>query len=310
MHRKQFIFKILPVEEININDRSFCISYPDHDERLTTSIKRIGIIQPIMVKKQSPFVVVSGFKRLTSAINLGLKKIPCIIADMTDMDACNISINANLFREMNLVEKAHCINMALNFGFSIEEIYGIMDQIGLGKHENIIKKMIVIANSEKLLKDYITEHNISLKNLDYLLWFEPKERERIVRSIQKMHVTESLLREILQMLTLIKIKTGDLPFEALEDLEKPYEIKEVLKKRINPGIKRLEHEFNNIKHRLKLPKNVDIKIDPFFEKEYIDIMIKAKDTKELEEAIIRLTETLKSKDMEAVFGLTKNRIPE
>jgi len=310
MYRKKINLEIVPIEEININDRSFCISYPDFNERLNSSIKKIGIIQPLIVKKQYPFVVISGFKRLKSAINLGMEKLPCIIYDITDIDACIISINENLFREMNLVEKAHCINMILNFGFSMEEIYGIMEQIGVGRHENIIKKMIKIANSEKILKDFIVERNISLKNVDYLLWFEPEVRERIINLTGKFHFTESLLREILQMLTLIKIKTDDLPFEELHTLNNPFEIKEALKKRINPGIKKLEDEFKNIRRNLKLPDNVTIKIDPFFEKEYIDIMIKAKDKSELEVALKSLTENLKSKGMEAIFGITKNRIAE
>lgn len=170
--------------------------------------------------------------------------------------------------------------------------------------------MIKIANSEKILKDFIVERNISLKNVDYLLWFEPEVRERIINLTGKFHFTESLLREILQMLTLIKIKTDDLPFEELHTLNNPFEIKEALKKRINPGIKKLEDEFKNIRRNLKLPDNVTIKIDPFFEKEYIDIMIKAKDKSELEVALKSLTENLKSKGMEAIFGITKNRIAE
>ncbi|HOP85585.1 MAG TPA: ParB N-terminal domain-containing protein [Syntrophorhabdaceae bacterium] len=310
MYRKQFNLKMVSIEEININDRSFCISYPDYNERLTASIKKIGIIQPLIVKNQSPFVVVSGFKRLKSAINLGMERVSCVIFDITDIEACIISINENLFREMNLVEKAHSINMALNFGFSMEEIYDVMEQIGMGRHENIVRKMIKIANSEEMLKDYIVEHNVSLKNVDYLLWFEPEDRERIMNLTGKIHFTESLLREILQMLTLIKIKTDDLPYEELNALNSPYEIKEMLKKRINPGIKKLEEEFKNLVRDFKLPNNVNIKIDPFFEKEYIDIMIKAKDTSELEGALKSLIEPLKSKDMEAIFGLTKNRIPE
>lgn len=309
MNNKDYAFEILPVKKINRNDRRFCISYPVFDEKLTTSIKNTGIIQPIILKKQTPFVVISGFKRLESALFLSLENLPCIITSVTDKEACLITINENLLREMNIVEKAHCINMMLNYHFSLSEIFEIMELIGLGRHEKVIKKMINIANSEEMLKDYIVKHNLSLKNIEYLLWFEHKDREGIINSFSNIHVTESMLREILQMLALIKIKTETLPYEVLNGFSDPYELRKALKKRINPQLTKLENKFKALIHALNLQKNIDIKIDPFFEKEYIDITIKVKESYELERALNELLERLKSGEMEAIFGLTKSRVP-
>ncbi|MCX7965313.1 MAG: ParB/RepB/Spo0J family partition protein, partial [Syntrophorhabdaceae bacterium] len=277
MYNKKYFFEILPVNKISVNDRSYCISYPLYDEMLTISIKEMGVIQPIIVKEQFPFIVISGHKRLNSVLYLGMEDIPCIILDVNPIEACNISINENLFRELNIVEKAHCINMMVHSGFSMLEIFGIMERFNLGRHENIVKKMMIIANCEDILKDYIASRNMSIKSIDYLLWFEVKERERLINSLSKIHLTESLLRGILQMLILVKLKTEDLPWEALDACDNPYELRKILKTYVNPHITKMEHEFKTLKNSLKLPKNIDIMIDPFFEKEYIDIMIRAKE---------------------------------
>ncbi len=308
MYRKLLRLEYIPLEDISINDQTFCLSYPLFDEVLTESIKDVGILQPLIVNLTKPYTLVVGFKRLESAISLGIKRLPCIIIEVGQKDAMLMAIHDNLARGFNLVEKALCVDKMIQTGFNIDEIYNLMSKMGLGRHESVVKSLIGIACSEKSLKDFIISHKLSMKNIDYLLWFDTHERDEIINFLSGVSFTDSLFREILQLLSIIKVKKGVLPLDELNKPGDAYEMRKILKRFVNPVITSLEEEFKRVRNLCLFPKNIDIKIDPFFEKEYIDVSIKAKDNVVLEDAIKKIDNALKKGYLEDIFGLTKNRI--
>jgi len=64
--------------------------------------------------------------------------------------------------------------------------------------------------------------------------------------------------------------------------------------------------LKEIKRQCAIPPNIDIKVDPFFEKEFIDILIKVRDTEEFGEALKKLTDILNNGHIGRIFGLAKN----
>jgi len=69
---------------------------------LSNSIKRIGVLQPLIVYRaedgeQNKFVVYSGYNRLEAAEIAGLHEIPCIIAE-NKFDAIDIKFDTDLYR--------------------------------------------------------------------------------------------------------------------------------------------------------------------------------------------------------------------
>ncbi|MBP9560853.1 MAG: ParB N-terminal domain-containing protein, partial [Syntrophorhabdaceae bacterium] len=298
----------LTLEEIALEDKTLCLSYPLSDDGLTESIRDIGIIQPLIVCAPKPYKVVTGFKRLESARSLGLKELPCIIiAETEQKNAMLMAVHDNISRGFNTVEKAHCIHKMMQIGFSEEEIYNIMSILGLGRHDAVMKNLIGVACAEKNLKDFIVRYRLSMKNIYYLLWFKPDERDSIIGFLSSVSFTDSLLREILQLLCLIRMKKGGLPLDELDMAGDAIEARKILKRHVNPGITFLEEEFKRLKQMCSFPKNIDIKIDPFFEKEYIDITIKARDSATIEDALRRISNALKDGYVEGIFGITKNR---
>lgn len=308
MYRQRYYFEYIPIGDIITQDKTFCLSYPLSDDALTESIKRFGIIQPIIIFGPRPHTVITGFKRLESAISLGFKEIPCIIREVGQTEALLLSVNDNLARGFNIVEKAHCIDKMMQLGFSIAEIYDLMGVLGLGQHESVVKSLIGLAWAEDTLKDFAVRHRLSMKNIDYLLWFEPQEREKVIACLSSVSFTDSLLREILQMLSIIKVKKGSLPEGELDCVKDGYEIRKRLKSYINPGLLSLEKEFKKLMQSCGFPKNIDIKVDPFFEKEYIDIIIKADNVDKVEDGLKRIKENIEKGYLEGIFGLTKNRV--
>ena len=297
----------VPIDHINVCDRRFCITYPLDDAALYTSVQKIGIIQPVILLNTSPFIVVTGFKRLAIVQQLDLKEIPYIPVDISEREALLYAIHDNIQRGLNLVEKAHALERMLHIGFTSAEVYDTMKIIGLQPHEKILKTLIALASAEDSFKHFIVTHNLSMKIVDYLMRFDVNERSSIIGLLSSFHITESTIREILEILNLLKIKQDRLPFERLNPAS-GQELMKQLKEMAYPILTALHRELQGIRQASALPPNIDIKVDPFFEKEYIDIGIRAKNKDDVYQAIEKLRRLVDDGIMGSIFDLTKGNL--
>jgi hypothetical protein len=297
----------VPIDHINVCDRRFCITYPLDDATLYTSVQKIGIIQPVMLLNTSPFIVVTGFKRLAIVQQLGLKEIPYIPVDISEREALLFAIHDNIQRGLNLIEKAHAIERMLHIGFTSAEVHDTMKIIGLQPHEKILKTLIALASAEDSFKHFMVTHNLSMKIVDYLMRFDVNERSSIIGLLSSFHITESTIREILEILNLLKIKQDKLPFERLNPVS-GQELMKQLKGMAYPILTALHRELQGIRQASALPPNIDIKVDPFFEKEYIDIGIRAKSKDDVCQAIEKLRRLVDDGIIGSIFDLTKGNL--
>lgn len=294
----------ISIEQINAHDRRFCISYPLKDNELLASIGKVGVIQPLLIFGRRPYTVISGFRRLEAAQELGFADIPCIILDMDEKKAMLSSIHSNLCRTLNIIEKAYCVDKMFAMGFSREEISDVMAIVSLGFHEKIIKRMRDLANADNAVKDFVMKKNLTMQNVESLLRFADYEISGIIDLLSPIHITESMIREILRMLSILKLKNGDIDFSVIKGVDNPYDLKKRLKYSINPILSGLEKDLSEIKDKCALPSEIDIKVDPFFEKEYIDIHIRANNTEEVGRALLKINRILDAGYIRSIFGLT------
>jgi hypothetical protein len=297
----------VPIDHINVCDRRFCITYPLDDAALYTSVQKIGIIQPVMLLNTSPFIVVTGFKRLAIVRQLGLKEIPYTPVDISEREALLYAIHDNIQRGLNLIEKAHALERMLHIGFTSVEVHDTMKIIGLQPHDKILKTLIALASAEDSLKHFMVTHNLSMKIVDYLMRFDVNERSSIIGLLSSFHITESTIREILEILNLLKIKHDRLPFERLNPAG-GQELMKQLKEMAYPILTALHRELQGIRQASALPPNIDIKVDPFFEKEYIDIGIRAKNKDDVYQAIEKLRRLVDDGIIGSIFDLTKGNL--
>lgn len=102
-------------------------------EELSESIKRYGIIQPILViKKDNYYEIVAGERRWRAAKKAGLSEIPCIITNEDERKNKEIALIENIQREdLNPIDKAR------GFKLLIEEYHltqqELADIIGLSR---------------------------------------------------------------------------------------------------------------------------------------------------------------------------------
>ena len=72
----------------------------DKIDELTESIKKYGVIQPIIVRKEGEFyTIIAGERRWRACKNANIKTIPCIVRDMEKRNASEIALIENIQRE-------------------------------------------------------------------------------------------------------------------------------------------------------------------------------------------------------------------
>ena len=100
--------------EINIEDIVANEGQPrknfDQEELkdLASSIKKYGIIQPLLLKKkEDKYEIIAGERRFRAAGLAGLERVPAIVKDISDDESSRIAIIENIQRkDLNPVEEA------------------------------------------------------------------------------------------------------------------------------------------------------------------------------------------------------------
>ena len=112
-----FVEQIIEMEVERLKDfRDHPFSVVDDDEMkdLMDSIRRFGILSPILVRpsEDGKYEVISGHRRKHAAKKLGYRKVPVLIRVMDDDDAVISMVDANLHRQyIRPSEKAFAIKM-------------------------------------------------------------------------------------------------------------------------------------------------------------------------------------------------------
>lgn len=100
----------LPIEAIH-RDKDQPRRYFDEEKlkELTESIKTQGILQPILVRKDGDggYKLIAGERRWRASQAAGLKEVPAIIKDVTEVQAFELALVENLQRaDLNPIEEA------------------------------------------------------------------------------------------------------------------------------------------------------------------------------------------------------------
>ncbi|EZH73317.1 chromosome partitioning protein ParB [Aquimarina atlantica] len=136
----------LDLDSIDVNPFQPRTSFNDETLReLATSIKEVGVIQPITVRKLDfdNYQLVSGERRFRASKLAGLKKIPAYIRIANDQESLTMALVENIQRQ-----DLDPIEIALSYQRLIDEISLTQEQLS----DRVGKKRSTIANYLRLLK--------------------------------------------------------------------------------------------------------------------------------------------------------------
>lgn len=95
--------EMIPLDRISISAFNVRANEPfgdEEDQELMENIASFGVLQPIIVRTVGDmYELTAGRRRFLSARESGLTEIPCIIKDVYDDEASDISLSENIFRK-------------------------------------------------------------------------------------------------------------------------------------------------------------------------------------------------------------------
>jgi ParB family chromosome partitioning protein len=168
-------------------------------EELKGSIKKHGIIQPIVVRKMANgYEIVAGERRLKAAKEIGLKNIPAIIKSFNNEKSLEIALVENIQREdLNPVEQANAFKRLIDeFNLTQQELAEVT-----GKSRALVTNTIRLLKLNPEIQKNISEGKISFGHAKLLLSIEDEEVQkavcdRIIVNDLSVRDTERLIKNI------------------------------------------------------------------------------------------------------------------
>lgn len=167
--------------------------------QLSESIKKHGIVQPIIVRKEGDiYRIIAGERRWRAARLAGMETIPVIVKDASNKQLMEMALIENIQREdLNPIEEAEAYNRLMKeFSLTQEQL-----------SETVGKSRSAIANSVRLLmlcdevRSLVETGELSNGHARCLIGIEDKEiqlkfAKQIIERNLSVRETESLIKKL------------------------------------------------------------------------------------------------------------------
>ena len=213
-------------------------------EELTNSIKERGIIQPIIVRKQSDkFEIIAGERRWQAAQNAGMHEVPIVEVEADDLKSLEFAIVENVQRDdLSPIEEAN------GYKRLIEEFKYDQDKVAkfIGKSRAHITNCLRLLTLPIEVIKFIEEKKLSQGHAKVLVGLENcyQIAKKIIDKKLSVRQAESLVR-IYKSPKKFKLVSNDSNIDALEKSlqEKTGLTAKIYHKKNNKGT--LSFEYNN-----------------------------------------------------------------
>ena len=249
----------IPINQITTNPYQPRSNFSDENIiELANSIKNLGIVQPITVRKigDNKFQLIAGERRLRASKKIGLKAIPSFIKNSNDEEMLEIALVENIQRK-----DLDPIEIALSLKRLIDEVSLTQEQLSkkLGKKRSTISNYIRLLRLDPVIQTGIRDGFLSMGHGRSIINIEDKNVQlkvykEIIKKELSVRKTETLVRKIKENKTLkknLKITTNFI--EEEEYISKLIGSKvQIISSGENKGV--LKIHFNSKSELLKLKK--------------------------------------------------------
>lgn len=175
----------------------------DFDEQalasLTESIKQLGVIQPIQVRrtKAGAFELIAGERRWRAARAAGLTEIPAFICDVDDQTSLAHAIVENVQRaELNPIEEAAAFQQLIDdFDLTQEQV-----AIKVGRSRPAVANSLRLLSLPEAIQAQIVDSRISAGHGRILVSLESSLQAKLAKQAEREEMSvralEALVREL------------------------------------------------------------------------------------------------------------------
>ena len=201
---------------------------------LIISIKNIGLIQPVTLKKisKNKFQLISGERRLKAFKELKLKKIPSYIRNANDQESLEMALVENIHRQ-----DLDSIEIAISYKRLIDEINLTQEELSskIGKKRSTISNYLRLLKLNPIIQSGIKDGFISMGHGRAMINIEDKNLqlniyEKIISKNLSVRNTEKLIQSLKKSKNQKKDDKSKIPNQSLKGILK-------LEKKISRKIK-------------------------------------------------------------------------
>ena len=252
----------LDIEAIEINPFQPRTNFNEETlQELATSIRELGVIQPITVRKIdfNKYQLISGERRLRASKMAGLQSIPSYIRIADDNESLMMALVENIQRH-----DLDAIEVAISYQRLIDEIQLTQEQVSerVGKKRSTIANYIRLLKLDPIIQSGIRDGFISMGHGRALINIESEDDQANI--YQKIISQNLSVRE-----TELLVKNYQV--SLLPKSEKPEKETE----QVSESTQQLLKDFFGTKVELKITANGKGKISiPFYSKDDLERILK------------------------------------
>jgi len=192
----------IDIDKIEPNENQPRVSFDDEKiSELAQSIEEVGIVQPIIVKKNGDFFrIIAGERRWRAARKAGLKTVTAIVKNYDDIKSLEASLIENIQREnLNPLEEALTYKKFCDeFNFNQETIAK-----KVGKSRTAVTNSIRLLNLDERVKNFLKEGKLSGGHARALLAISDgnvqfETAEKIIEEGFSVRMTEDFVKKIIE----------------------------------------------------------------------------------------------------------------
>ena len=253
-------FNEISVDSIDLNPFQPRTNFNKKDiDNLASSIKVLGLIQPITVKVDNDrYELISGERRLRAFKLLKINNIPAYVRKADDQASLEMALVENIQRK-----DLDPIEIAISYSRLIDELNISQEDMSkrVGKDRSTISNYIRLLRLDPIIQSGIRDNFISMGHGRTLINIDSKEKqliiyEKILRSGLSVRQTEKIVKDLNQKKKKKEFSKNDGSLEEkIKILQKKYNLIIDLKLKNEKG--HLSFKFDSISQLNKLIKKLD-----------------------------------------------------
>ena len=245
--KKNKLFNEIEIDLIDVNPFQPRTNFNNSDlEELSSSIDKLGLIQPITIKKNDGrFTLISGERRLRAFQKLSKKSIPAYIRTANDQESLEMALVENIQRK-NLDP----IEIAISYSRLTEELKISHEEMSkrVGKDRTTITNYIRLLKLDPIIQSGLRDNFISMGHGRALININSFSEqlsvyEKIVKKSLSVRDTEKLVSQIRGRKSTIKKPMSKYYLDIKDQIQKNFET--IVKFNFNKKTKSVSFDFQS-----------------------------------------------------------------
>lgn len=224
-------------------------------KELSDSIKEVGVIQPISVRKiGKKFELIAGERRLLATKKAGLKRIPSLVIEVSDNQSAVLALVENVQREdLDFVEEAYAYKALMKKNNITQK--ELAKRVGKSQ-SNVSNKLRILKLDDEIINK-VKEYNLTERHTRALLSLKSKElQNEVLEKIKSRNLN------VKQTDVLVK--------NILDDIKKDKKIKNTKYKISNRiYVNTIKKAFDQI-----IETGIDAKFEKNISEDYVELKIR------------------------------------